>query len=65
MDDIHKLKHMIEHWAEHNTEHAATYSSWAGRAEAVGKKELAAVLRQIAEETGKLDALFRKAGELI
>lgn len=64
MDDISKLRHLLEHWAEHNTEHARTYLDWSKKANALGKTELSAVLRQIADETEKLDALFKKAGNL-
>jgi cobalt/nickel transport system ATP-binding protein len=64
MDDISKLKHLLEHWAVHNTEHAKTYLDWSTRADALGKTELATLLRQIAEETEKLDELFRKADAL-
>ena len=64
MDDIRKLQHLLEHWAEHNIEHARTYLDWSKKAKALGKPELSAVLRQIAEETEKLDGLFKKAGNL-
>lgn len=64
MDDISKLHHLLEHWAEHNTEHAKTYLDWSTKADALGRTDLAAILRQIAEETNKLDTLFKKAGDL-
>ncbi len=64
MDDISKLHHLLEHWAEHNTEHARTYLDWAKKTEALGKAELAAILSEIAEETEKLNRLFKKAGDL-
>jgi cobalt/nickel transport system ATP-binding protein len=64
MDDLSKLKHLLGHWAEHNIEHARTYLDWSKKTEALGKSELSVVLRQIAEETEKLDGLFKKAGEL-
>lgn len=60
-----KLKILLPHWAEHNAEHARTYLEWAQKAESAGADELAMVLRQIAEETGKLDALFEKAKKLL
>ena len=64
MDDISKLHHLLEHWVEHNTEHARTYLDWAKKAEALGKTELADILREIAERTEKLEGLFKKAGNL-
>jgi len=64
MNDISKLKHLLGHWAEHNTEHARTYQEWAKKADALGKAELADVLEEIARETEKLDAMFKKAETL-
>jgi N6-adenosine-specific RNA methylase IME4 len=64
MDVISKLQHLIGHWVEHNTEHARTYFDWSKKADALGKAELAAILRKIAEETEKLDGLFKKAEKL-
>lgn len=61
MDDISKLHHLLEHWAEHNEEHAKTYLEWAGKAESLGKKELAGLLKKIADETTAIDSLFKKA----
>lgn len=64
MDDISKLQHLLEHWAEHNIEHARTYLDWSKKAKALGKSELSAILGQIADETEKLDGLFKKAEKL-
>jgi cobalt/nickel transport system ATP-binding protein len=64
MNDISKLKHLLGHWAEHNTEHARTYLDWSKKADALGKAELADVLEEIARETEKLDAMFKKAETL-
>ena len=64
MDDVSKLKHLLEHWAEHNTEHARTYLDWAKKADALGKAELAGILREIAKETEKMDSMFKKAETL-
>jgi len=61
MDDISKLHHLLEHWAEHNEEHVRTYLEWAGKAESLGKKELAGLLGKIADETRAMDGLFKKA----
>ena len=61
MTELEKLKHLLEHWIEHNEAHVNTYREWASKAEALGKKELSAILKQIAEENKKLEGLFKKA----
>jgi rubrerythrin len=61
MTELEKLKHLLEHWIEHNNAHVKTYSDWAEKAEALGEKELAGILDQIAEESRKLERLFNKA----
>lgn len=65
MDELKKLEHLLQHWIEHNAEHVRTYEDWASRADSMGREELAAVIRTIAGENKKLEALFRKAVELI
>ncbi len=65
MTELEKLKHLLEHWTEHNKAHVATYNEWASKAEALGAKELSGILRQIVDESRKLDALFKKALEII
>ena len=64
MDDISKLHHLLAHWTEHNTEHARTYLDWSKKADALGKTELAAILKEISVETEKLNNLFAKAETL-
>jgi hypothetical protein len=64
MDEISKLNHLLGHWAEHNIEHAKTYEDWSKKARALGKKELAAVLSKIADETMAMDRRFKEALEL-
>jgi len=61
MNDIEKLRHLLEHWAEHNSEHADTYAEWSKKAEALGKPELAGILKEIAYETMKINKLLEKA----
>jgi len=61
MDDVDKLGHLIEHWTEHNSEHAATYLEWSKRAGSLGKWDLSDILKQLSEETLKLEGLFKKA----
>lgn len=61
MDDTDKLAHMIEHWIEHNEEHAKSYLEWSKKAQGAGKEELALILADLSVETGRLEALLRKA----
>lgn len=64
MDEISKLNHLLGHWAEHNAEHAKTYQDWARKAEALGRKDLSALLTTIADETMAMDIHFKKALEI-
>jgi len=61
MTELEKLKHLLEHWTEHNEDHVKTYNEWAQKAESLGKKELSEILKQIAEESKKLEGLFKRA----
>ncbi|MBA4373551.1 MAG: cobalt ABC transporter ATP-binding protein [Thermodesulfovibrio sp.] len=63
MKETDKLNHLIGHWLEHNREHAATYGEWGNKAAAAGKPELAAILKEIAQKTADMDALFQRAAE--
>ena len=65
MTELDKLKKLLEHWAEHNEEHAKTYLEWAEKASASGDKELSSILKEIAENTKKMDGLFEKAKKAI
>jgi rubrerythrin len=65
MTDLEKLKKLLEHWMEHNVEHAKTYTEWAEKAEAMGENELAKTLKEIADETGRMERLFQKAKKVI
>lgn len=64
MDDISKLRHLLGHWAEHNAEHAKTYREWAKKSDALGKRELSRILDRLADETMKLEGLFKEADSL-
>lgn len=64
MDEISKLNHLLGHWAEHNAEHAKTYQDWAKKAESLGRKDLAALLTTIADETVAMNIHFQKALEI-
>ncbi len=61
MTELEKLKHLLGHWIEHNEAHVKTYSEWAVKAESLGEKNLAEMLKQITEESKKLEELFKKA----
>jgi cobalt/nickel transport system ATP-binding protein len=61
MPEIEKLRILIQHWVEHNHEHAETYLQWAEKAGTGGEAALAEILKEIATETKKIDALFEKA----
>lgn len=65
MDEMDKLEHLLGHWREHNTEHARNYTEWAARAEAHGRTEVAGLLREIAQETVRMQSLFEQAQELM
>lgn len=65
MTELDKLKKLLEHWAEHNEEHAKTYLEWAEKAAASGDNTLSAVLKEIAENTKKMNGLFEKAKKAV
>ncbi len=59
--DMERLRILLEHWMEHNQEHADTYLQWAEKARISGDAGLSGMLREIAVETKKMNALFEKA----
>jgi hypothetical protein len=61
MNEIEKLEHLLSHWVDHNRDHVNTYNEWAGKAAALGKNDLSVILKRIAEESNKLEELFREA----
>ena len=61
MEDMGKLRHLLEHWIEHNEEHERNYAAWADKALAAGKPELAEVLKEMANETKKMEKIILKA----
>ena len=65
MTELEKLKHLLDHWIEHNDAHVRTYDEWADKADALGRSDLAQVLREIANETGRLDELLKKAMDIM
>lgn len=64
-DEMEKLKILIDHWMEHNHEHADTYLQWAQKAESLGNADIAGMLKIIASETKKIDALFEKTKKAV
>lgn len=62
---MEKLKHLLEHWMEHNEAHVKTYSEWASKVDAIGENEIAGILRQIVDESRKLNDLFKKANGIL
>ena len=56
---------MLEHWIRHNEDHAKTYLEWSKKADAAGREELAALLKELADVTLKMGNLFEKAGGLL
>jgi len=65
MTESDKLKKLLEHWSEHNEEHAKTYLEWAEKAAASGDNTLSSILKEIAENTKKMDGLFEKAKKAV
>lgn len=65
MTDLEKLKHLLKHWMEHNNAHVKTYTEWAEKADALDRKDVSDILKQIVEESEKLNELFKKAEDAI
>jgi len=65
MTERDKLRHLLKHWMEHNEAHVDTYDEWAQKAAAMGENELSDILKQITDESRKLNNLFQKALESI
>ena len=61
MDELNKLNHLLKHWIDHNKDHVSNYNEWAEKAEALGEHKLSEILRRIAEDSKKLEELFREA----
>jgi len=65
MNDLDKLRHLLKHWLEHNDAHINTYEEWAQKTETMGEKDISEILKQITDESRKLNNLFQKALESI
>jgi len=61
MDELEKLRKLLHHWMEHNDEHAEAYLEWSKKASSLGNEGLSTILRQISNESKKLNELFIKA----
>ena len=65
MTELEKLKHLLKHWIEHNDAHVKTFNEWASKVEDLGERDLSHIIKQIANDSKKLDELFKKAMEMI
>ncbi|MDY7080595.1 MAG: hypothetical protein SXV54_27250 [Chloroflexota bacterium] len=66
MSDIEKLRALLPHWIEHNKEHADSFRTWAERARAAGKDQLAAHIEAAAQKmeaaNGDLGGAIERVG---
>lgn len=65
MAELDRLRVLIGHWIEHNREHARTYREWAEKAEALNRRDIATVLKEISSETERMNDLFEKVSQLL
>ena len=65
MTELEKLKRLLNHWMEHNDAHVKTYTEWAEKSEALDRKDISDILKQIVQDSNKLNELFKKAEEAI
>jgi len=65
MSTEEKMVKLLEHWVNHNDDHASTYRDWAARAKTVDLSEVASLLEEAAEMTGRISEKFKKAASLI
>jgi len=61
LSEMDKLSHLLKHWQGHNEEHVSEYQQWADRAEAQGRTQTAALLREAAQATARVTDLFVQA----
>jgi hypothetical protein len=50
--DQDKLRALLPHWIEHNAEHAAEFRTWAEKARAIGREDVAEDIDLAAKELG-------------
>jgi len=65
MTELEKLKHLLKHWMEHNDAHVKTYIEWAEKADGLNRKDISDILKQIVQDSNKLNELFKKAEDAI
>ena len=53
-----KLKALLEYWITHNQDHLTDFKEWAGKAEAMGEREIAGNIQQAISKMDKATALF-------
>ncbi len=61
LTDMDKLAHLLDHWQHHNDDHEGNYREWSAKAKDAGLTETAEYLRQAAEATARVTALFTLA----
>ncbi|MBF0607774.1 MAG: hypothetical protein SFH39_02340 [Candidatus Magnetobacterium sp. LHC-1] len=65
MTNVEKLQTMLLHWKHHNVEHAGAYHEWSQKMSEEGHTELSEVMREISEESLRVNELFDKALRLL
>ena len=65
MTELEKLKHLLKHWIEHNDAHIKTYTEWAEKANELNRNDISDILKQIVQDSNKLNSLFKKAEEIL
>jgi len=56
---------LLDHWIRHNDDHASTYRDWAEKAKTGKLTEVALLLEEAAEMTGRISEKFDQAASLI
>lgn len=59
-----KLQTLLSHWINHNSDHAANYLEWSKKTREGGRPDIAQLLREASEMTGKITSVFEKAFNL-
>ena len=63
MTEPDKLNKLLNHWIEHNRSHRETYEEWARKI--ILNEAQVNILKEIAEETVKIDELFLRLREIL
>lgn len=56
-----KLQTLLSHWVNHNNDHAANYMEWSKKTREGGRSDIADLLKEASEMTGKITTVFEKA----